>query len=301
MSDQLLTLDATRLSNREIHPFLVSAVAPRPIAFASTIDADGNKNLSPFSYFNLFSSNPPILVFSPVRSGRDNTTKDTFNNVKAVPEVCINVVNYPIVEQMSLSSTAYDKGVNEFEKSGLSELPSETIRPPRVKEAPISFECTVDEVKELGNEGGAGSLVICRILRVHIDRKYLNEDGRLDSTKLDLVGRMGESWYCRASGDALFEIPKPVRSKGIGVDRLPESIRKSTVLSANNLGRLGNADELPGEDIILESRQDAEVMGILENADDVFNTLHLLAKKELENGNADRALSILLIADRYDD
>lgn len=301
MSDQLLTLDATRLSNREIHPFLVSAVAPRPIAFASTIDADGNKNLSPFSYFNLFSSNPPILVFSPVRSGRDNTTKDTFNNVKAVPEVCINVVNYPIVEQMSLSSTAYDKGVNEFEKSGLSELPSETIRPPRVKEAPISFECTVDEVKELGNEGGAGSLVICRILRVHIDRKYLNEDGRLDSTKLDLVGRMGESWYCRASGDALFEIPKPVRSKGIGVDRLPESIRKSTVLSANNLGRLGNADELPGEDIIHETRQDAEVMGILENADDVFNTLHLLAKKELENGNADRALSILLIADRHDD
>lgn len=301
MSDQLLTLDATRLSNREIHPFLVSAVAPRPIAFASTIDADGNKNLSPFSYFNLFSSNPPILVFSPVRSGRDNTTKDTFNNVKAVPEVCINVVNYPIVEQMSLSSTAYDKGVNEFEKSGLSELPSETIRPPRVKEAPISFECTVDEVKELGNEGGAGSLVICRILRMHIDRKYLNDDGRLDSTKLDLVGRMGESWYCRASGDALFEIPKPVRSKGIGVDRLPESIRKSTVLSANNLGRLGNADELPGEDKILETRQDAEVMGILENADDVFNTLHLLAKKELENGNADRALSILLIADRHDD
>lgn len=301
MSDQLLTLDATRLSNREIHPFLVSAVAPRPIAFASTIDADGNKNLSPFSYFNLFSSNPPILVFSPVRSGRDNTTKDTYNNVKAVPEVCINVVNYPIVEQMSLSSTAYDKGVNEFEKSGLSELPSETIRPPRVKEAPISFECTVDEVKELGNEGGAGSLVICRILRVHIDRKYLDEEGHLDSTKLDLVGRMGESWYCRASGDALFEIPKPVRSKGIGVDRLPESIRKSTVLSANNLGRLGNADELPAEDKIHETRQDTEVKGILENAEDVFNTLHLLAKKELENGNADRALSILLIADRYDD
>ncbi len=242
------TIDPKEISVPELHGILLSAVAPRPIAFASTIDEGGNVNLSPFSFFNVFSANPPVLIFSPARRGRDNTTKHTYENVKKIKEVVINVVNYPIVEQMSLSSTEYEEGVNEFVKAGLTQIASEKVRPPRVGEAPVSFECTVTEVKELGDEGGAGNLVICQVELIHIHEQYLDASGKLDTQKLDLVARMGGSWYCRASGDAMFEIPKPVFTKGIGVDTLPKHIQESDVLTGNNLGRLGNAEQIPSKE-----------------------------------------------------
>ncbi|WP_349267251.1 flavin reductase family protein [Flavivirga aquatica] len=209
------TIDPKTIKTSELHQILLSAVAPRPIALASTVDANGHVNLSPFSFFNVFSANPPILIFSPARRGRDNTTKHTYENVKAVSEVVINIVNHNIVEQTSLSSTEYDKGINEFEKAGFTAIPSEVVTPPRVAESPVSFECTVQDVIELGDKGGAGNLVISKVERIHIQEKYLNDKGSLDTQKLDLVARMGESWYCRASGNALFEIPKPIFNKGI--------------------------------------------------------------------------------------
>ncbi|MEZ4953484.1 MAG: flavin reductase family protein [Saprospiraceae bacterium] len=221
----MLSFDANSISTARLHAYMLAAVAPRPIAFASTVDRAGNVNLSPFSFFNCFGSNPPIMIFSPARRVRDNTTKHTLENVREVPEVVINIVNYPIVEQMSLASTEYEKGINEFTKAGLTEVASEKIRPPRVGEAPVAFECLVDQVIETGTEGGAGNLIIARVIYVHIREEYLDENNNLDTTKLDLVGRMGESWYTRASGDSLFEIPKPLTTKGIGIDQLPWSIK----------------------------------------------------------------------------
>jgi flavin reductase (DIM6/NTAB) family NADH-FMN oxidoreductase RutF len=244
------SIKATDLSNREMYGYLSSAVAPRPICFASTVDAEGNVNLSPFSFFNVFSSNPPILAFSPVRRGRDNTEKDTLQNLREVKQVTISVVNYTMVEQMSLASTEYEKGVNEFVKAGFTPVASQLVKPPRVGESPVAFECKVNDIIELGNEGGAGSLVIAEVVMVHINDEFLNEKGRLDTLRLDLVARMGENWYARASGDALFEIPKPVSSIGIGVDNLPEHVRNSKVLTGNNLGRLGTLERLPNEEEI---------------------------------------------------
>ncbi len=229
----------------KLHNTLLGSVGPRPIAFASTIDKDGNRNLSPFSFFNVFSANPPIAIFSPAKSGRTNTQKDTYHNVKEVAECVINIVNYPIVQQMSLSSTAYSPEVDEFTKAGLTPIESEMIRPFRVKESPVQMECIVKEVVGLGNEGGAGNLVICEVKLIHIDDTILNEEGMIDQNKIDLVGRMGGDYYVRASGDALFEVPKPIRQKGIGVDALPEAIKHSTILSGNDLGMLGNIAELP--------------------------------------------------------
>ena len=200
----------------KLHNTLLGSVGPRPIAFASTIDKNGNRNLSPFSFFNVFSANPPIAIFSPAKSGRTNTQKDTYHNVKEVPECVINIVNFPIVQQMSLSSTAYGPEVDEFVKAGLTPIESELVRPFRVKESPVQMECIVKEVIELGNEGGAGNLVICEVKLIHIDDAILNEDGMIDQNKIDLVGRMGGDYYVRASGDALFEVPKPIRQKGIG-------------------------------------------------------------------------------------
>ena len=240
------TIDPSSISQQDLHGILLTAVAPRPICFASTIDAAGNVNLSPFSYFNVFSSNPPVLIFSPARSGRDNTHKHSYLNVKEVPEVVINIVNHAIVEQMSLSSTAYDRGVNEFTKAGFTEVPSESVKPPRVGEAPVSFECKVQQTIELAEEPGAGNLIVAQVERIHINENYLT-NGQLDTQKLDLVGRMGGSCYVKASGDALFEIPKPIRTKGIGVDALPKGIRESEVLTGNNLGRLGNLEALPNQ------------------------------------------------------
>ena len=240
-----MKIDPKEVSLGKLHNTLLGSVGPRPIAFASTIDKDGNRNLSPFSFFNVFSANPPIAIFSPAKSGRTNTQKDTYNNVKEVPECVINIVNYPIVQQMSLSSTAYGPEVDEFVKAGLTAIPSEMVRPFRVKESPVQMECIVKEVVELGNEGGSGNLVICEIKLIHIDDTILNEEGTIDQHKIDLVGRMGGDYYVRASGDALFEVPKPIRQKGIGVDALPDAIKNSSILTGNDLGMLGNVEELP--------------------------------------------------------
>lgn len=278
------------------HAYLLTAVAPRPIAFASTIDKEGRVNLSPFSFFNVFSSNPPVMIFSPAKSGLTGKQKDSYLNVKEVPEVVINIVNHPIVEQMSLSSTGYERGVNEFVKSGLTELASELVKPPRVAEAPAAFECKVDQVIELGEEGSAGNLVICRVLKMHFREEYLDADQKLDTEKLDLVGRMGGSWYTRSSGSSLFEIPKPIRKKGIGVDQLPTSIRNSEILSGNNLGRLGNVEKLPEESEIEAIGQEEALMNLRQKfeGEELLQAFHKLAKQELEKGNTDRALKILL-------
>lgn len=292
------TLDPKALAQPQLHGYLLSAVAPRPICFASTIDKAGQVNLSPFSFFNVFSSNPPIMIFSPARRGRDNTTKHSYENVLEVPECVINIVNFPIVEQMSLASTEYEKGVNEFVKSGLTELPSTLVKPPRVAEAPVAFECKINEVKPLGDGGGAGNLVIAEVLLMHIQKQYLDAEGKLDTVKLDLVSRMGGSWYCRATGDALFEIPKPIQTKGIGVDQLPESIRHSTILTGNNLGRLGNMEALPDDDSVEGIRQDEQVKAVLLADVDVKVELHVLAQSWLEAEMTEEAMRVLLLAER---
>ena len=294
------TIDPSSISQQDLHGILLTAVAPRPICFASTIDASGNVNLSPFSYFNVFSSNPPVLIFSPARSGRDNTHKHSYLNVKEVPEVVINIVNHAIVEQMSLSSTAYDRGVNEFTKAGLTEVPSEIVKPPRVGEAPVSFECTVQQTIELAEEPGAGNLIIAKVERIHLNEDYLT-DGQLDTQKLDLVGRMGGSWYVKASGEALFEIPKPIRTKGIGVDALPVGIRESEVLTGNNLGRLGNLESLPNKDEVDAIKQDDEVRMMVKKvgreSEKLKNQLHWLAQRILSEGDTNRAMTILMYAE----
>jgi len=238
------TIDPKNTAIPQLFGYLTGTVGPRPIAFASTINKDGAVNLAPFSFFNVFSANPPILVFSPSRSGRDNSTKNTLDNVLEVPETVVNIVNYDIVQQMSLASTAYAKDVNEFTKSGLTELASETIRPPRVAESPIQLECKVTEVKPLGDQGGAGNLVICEILKIHIKEEVLDDQGAIDPIQLDQVARMGANWYSRAN-QGLFEIPKPVAQKGVGVDQIPEAIRTNIIFNGNDLGKLGNVERLP--------------------------------------------------------
>ena len=243
----MLSLDPKSLPIPQLHGYLLGAVGPRPIAFASTIDENGVANLAPFSFFNVFSANPPIMIFSPARSGRTNTTKDTYNNVKAVPEVVINVVTHDIVHQMSLASSPYEPGEDEFIKAGFTKVNSETIKPFRVAESPVQFECKVNEVIELGHEGGAGNLVICEVTRIHIDEKVIGEDGKIDQHKIDLVSRMGGNWYCRADQKSMFEITKPIVTKGIGFDALPEDIRNSSVLTGNDLGHLAGIEELPNE------------------------------------------------------
>ena len=238
-------IDPQQFSTSEFYQYMIEAVVPRPIAFASTVDADGRVNLSPYSFFNAVSSNPPMLVFSPVNRTRDNTRKHTLDNVQAHPEVVINVVNYAVAEQMSLTSTEYERGVDEFVKAGLTPLPSERVRPPRVAECPAAFECRVQQVIPLGSEGGAGHLVVCEILLAHISEAVLDGEQRIDPHKLDAIGRMGGNLYCRASGKALFEIARPVREKGIGVDQLPQPIRESSVLTGRDLAQLANVAQVP--------------------------------------------------------
>ncbi len=243
----MLTIDPKEIEVSKLHHYLLGAIGPRPIAFASTISQDGIPNLSPFSFFNVFSANPPIMIFSPARSGRTGATKNTLDNVREVKEVVINVVNYDIVQQMSLSSSPYEAGINEFVKSGLTPVPSENIKPFRVKESPVQFECKVNEIVELGQNGGAGNLVICEVVKIHISENILDESGMIDQHKIDLVSRMGGSWYCRANENSMFEIEKPIISVGIGVDAIPEDFRNSTVFSGNDLGLLGSIESLPTE------------------------------------------------------
>ncbi|MFT4673563.1 MAG: flavin reductase (DIM6/NTAB) family NADH-FMN oxidoreductase RutF [Saprospiraceae bacterium] len=253
------TIDPKAVTTGQLHRYMLGAVTPRPIAFASTVDANGNVNLSPFSFFNVFSANPPIMIFSPARRGRDNTTKHTYENVLQVKEVVINIVNYDIVQQMSLSSTEYAQGVNEFEKAGLTPLASETIQPPRVAESPVQFECKVNEVISLGTEGGAGNLVICEVLKMHIDEAILDADGKIDPVKLDAVSRMGGNWYGRAK-EGLFEVPKPLSTLGIGFDQLPTAVRTSKFLTGNDLAMLANVEVLPeGVDAIATVLEDVAI------------------------------------------
>ena len=295
MEEKTTTIDPNTISTVELQQLLLTAVSPRPIALASTVDKNGNVNLSPFSFFNVFSANPPILIFSPARRAKDNTTKHTYENVKEVNEVVINIVNFPMVEQMSLSSTEYEKGINEFIKSGFTPIASDKIKPPRVAESPISFECIVENVIELGTEGGAGNLIISRVVKIHIRNEYKGNDGNLDTEKLDLVARMGGNWYCRAGKDSLFEIPKPIYSKGIGVDALPRHAKNSKVLTGNDLGRLGNMAEKPSFESIEKHKKTPEVIDALQSPteEEKHKKLHSIVKKQLDNTNVEQALSIL--------
>ena len=244
----MLTLDPKELPIPKLHHYLLGSIGPRPIAFASTIDKEGNRNLAPFSFFNVFSANPPILIFSPARSGRTNTTKNTHDNVKEIAEVVINVVTYDMVHQMSLTSSPFEAGVDEFEKAGFTPIASDTIRPFRVKESPVQIECKVIEVKELGQNGGAGNLVICEVQKIHIAEEVLDENQMVDQQKIDLVSRMGGNWYCRANDASMFEVDKPITTIGIGVDALPEAIRSSRHLTGNDLGILGTMQNIPTEE-----------------------------------------------------
>jgi len=283
----MLTINPKEVKPSVLHSYLLGAVAPRPIAFASTIDKNGNPNLAPFSFFNVFSSNPPIAIFSPARSGRTGQTKHTHDNIKEVPEVVINVVNYNMVQQTSLASTEYPKGVNEFAKAGFTPIPSEMVKPFRVKESPAQLECKVKEVIELGDHGGAGNLIICEVVLMHVSEDVLDANQQIDPSKMDLVARLGANWYSRTNTSALFEVAKPGANHGIGIDQIPEYIRNSKVLTGNNLGQLGNIEKIPGNTEISEYIKSGAIPA---NEKD----LHQFAKKLLENNKVEEAWKVLL-------
>ena len=288
----MISIDPKEVSSVKLQGYLQGSVGPRPIAFASTVDADGNPNLSPFSFFNVFSTNPPILIFSPSRRVRDNTVKHTLLNAEATREVVINVVNYDIVQQASLSSTEYADGVNEFLKSGLTQIPSDVVKPYRVAESPVQFECKINEIISLGTEGGAGNLIICEVLKMHISEDILDENGAIDQYKIDLVSRMGGNWYSRAN-KGLFEVPKPLTTLGIGVDMIPSFVRESAVFDGNDLGMLGNVESLPtSEEIDIFVKENFAVKGVLSSADE--ENVHLKAKEYLEKQDAISAWKVLL-------
>ena len=288
----MISIEPHELSTGKLHAYLLGTVSPRPICFASTVDNEGNVNLSPFSFFNVFSAKPPILVFSPARRGRDNTTKHTYENVLEVPEVVINIVSFEMVQQVSLASTEYAKGVNEFKKAGFSELASHIIKPPRVAEAPVQMECKVNEIISLGKEGGAGNLVICEVVKLHIKEEILGEDGSIDPFKIDTVSRLGGNWYSRAKA-GLFEVPKPLTTLGIGIDNLPEEIRRSKVLTGNDLGMLGNVENFPNsEEINTFINASEELKKIISSNNS--EAIHKKAQEFLCDGKIDEAWKILL-------
>ncbi|MEX1189593.1 MAG: flavin reductase family protein [Bacteroidia bacterium] len=292
-----MIVDPSEISTGRLHAIMLGAIAPRPIAFASTIDKNGRVNLSPYSFFNAFGSNPATLIFSPARRVRDNTIKHTLENVMEVPEVVINVVNYDMVQQMSLSSTEYPKGVSEFAKSGFTEEPSLKVKPPRVKESPVQFECKVKDVIHLGDQGGAGNLIVCEIVLVHVNDLVLDANHGIDQQKIDLVSRMGGNWYCRAHGAALFEVEKPISSLGIGVDSIPDSIRFSPILTGNNLGMLGNVEELPDKVAVETFRNSSERDVLMNSAPSADFALHRVAAKLLDEGEVRKAWLLLLSGD----
>ncbi len=294
----MLSIDPKTIATKELHQYLLGAIGPRPIALASTVDLDGNPNLSPFSFFNVFSANPPILIFSPARRVRNNTTKHSLQNALATKEVVINVVSYDIVQQTSLSSTEYDTGVNEFKKAGLTQLASEKVKPFRVAESPAQFECVVKEVISLGEEGGAGNLVICEVVHAHINENILDDLGKIDPNKIDLVGRMGGDTYCRASDNALFEVEKPIFNKGIGIDAIPARIRNSFILSGNDLGKLGNVESVPSAEEVDNWKKNSEICSLLDNCsedEEMREQLHYFAKELLEGNRIKEAWMSLLI------
>jgi flavin reductase (DIM6/NTAB) family NADH-FMN oxidoreductase RutF len=290
-----MIFDLKDLKPAEKQYYLQHVVAPRPICFASTIDKTGQVNLSPFSFFNMFSSNPPIVVFSPARRVRDNTTKHTLENVVEVPEVVINIVTYDMVQQTSLASCEFPKEVNEFTKAGFTEEPATLVKPPMVKESKVKMECKVVEVKSLGNEGGAGNLVICEVIRMHIDDSLLDENKKLDQRKINHVARLGGDWYCVVNEHNLFQVEKPNTQLGIGIDMLPATIRNSKILSGNNLGQLANVHEMP---VIEPSFDDNHLKQIIQyysvNPDEMEKELHAYAKKLLEEDKIKEAWQILL-------
>jgi len=281
----------------QVHGILLGSVNPRPIAFASTMDKDGNPNLAPFSYFNVFSANPPIMIFSPARRGRDRTTKHTYENAKLTREVVINIVDYNIVQQMSLASTEYPERVNEFEKSGLTMEKSELVKPFRVKESPVQYECKVNDVIELGQGGGAGNLIVVEVLKIHVKDDIIDDNLSINQEKIDTVGRMGGNWYSRAHGSALFEVAKPLRTMGIGVDQIPEDIRFSKILTGNDLGMLGNVENLPDETDVNDYRLTELSDTFVELEDDpagLESKLHQIAHQKLEEGKVLEAWKTLL-------
>ena len=291
----MLSILPQEVSTGKLHGYLLSAVSPRPIAFASTVDDLGNVNLSPFSFFNVFSANPPILVFSPARRVRDNTTKHTLENILITKEVVINIVNYDMVQQMSLSSTEYPAGVNEFLKSGLTEVASDIVKPPRVQEAPVQFECKVNDVIALGNQGGAGNLIIAEVVKLHIKETILDADGKIDVNKIDAVARMGGNWYNR-SREGMFEVIKPIKTRGIGVDALPVSIKNSTILTGNDLGILGNSERIPTMDEVKEYLS-LKVEKSLDIQKSTKENLEKQAQDMLQEGTIFDAFKLLLTID----
>jgi len=290
-----MVFDLSKLATAEKQYYLQHVVAPRPICFASTIDKDGNVNLSPFSFFNLFSTDPPIVIFSPSRRVRNNTTKHSLENVLEVPEVVINIVSYDMVQQASLASCEYPKGTDEFIKSGFTKEPATIVQPPMVKESKAKMECKVLEIKSLGKQGGSGNLVICEVLRLHIDDSLLIDNKNFDQTKLEHVARLGGDWYCHVSKDNLFKVPKPNTQLGIGFDSLPESIRYSKILSGNHLAQLANVHEMP---VIQPSFDDEHLKNIIQyfslDPDDMDGELHKYAARLLDDGKVDEAWQILL-------
>lgn len=288
----MISIDPKDVSSSKLQGYLQSAVGPRPIAFASTVDENGVPNLSPFSFFNIFSSNPPILIFSPARRVRDNTIKHTLINAEATREVVINVVNFDIVQQTSLSSSEYPEGVNEFEKAGFTAIPSEMVKPYRVEQSPVQFECRVNEIISLGTQGGAGNLVICEILKMHISESVLDENGNIDPVKIDLVSRMGGNWYSRAN-QGLFEVAKPISTLGIGVDQIPNFVKESSIFDGNDLGKLGNIEALPTtEEINIFVMQNFAVKGVL-SSDDQLKRFKK-AKEYLDQNEVDSAWKVIL-------
>ncbi|MBL7841710.1 MAG: flavin reductase family protein [Cyclobacteriaceae bacterium] len=282
----MITINPKDLAVPKLQAYLQSAVSPRPIAFVSSIDKVGNVNLSPFSFFNMFSMNPPILVFSPSRRVRDNSEKHTLENIREVDEVVINIVNYSMVQQTSLASCDFPKGVNEFVKSGFTPEVSQLVKPPRVKESPVAFECKVKQVISLGDQGGAGNLVLCEVLLMHIREEVVDENGIIDPYKIDTVARMGQNYYCRAQGDSIFVVPKPNEKIGIGYDKLPEHIRNSKILTGNDLGMLANVENIPAS-----AEVTAEEKSALQKGD---SALHTLAQNYLKSGKVADAWRILM-------
>lgn len=288
----MISIDPKSIDTVKLQGYLQSSVGPRPIAFASTIGASGIPNISPFSFFNVFSANPPILIFSPARRVRDNTIKHTLINAEATGEVVINVVNYDMVQQISLASTEYAEGVNEFLKAGFTAVPSVAVKPFRVKESPVQFECKVTQIIQLGSEGGAGNLILCEVVHIHIDEAVLNENGTIDQHKIDLVSRLGGNWYSRSS-QGLFEVPKPLTTLGIGVDAIPDFVKNSSVFDGNDLGMLGNIEALPTtEEVSIFVKQNFAVKAVL-SLDDLEKQ-HLKAKKYLLDNDVVSAWKVLL-------
>ena len=289
------TINPIDYSTKDLHKILLSSVTPRPIALASTIDTNGVVNLSPFSYFNVFSANPPVLIFSPANRVTDNSKKDTLINISKVKEVVINLVDFNIVEPTSLSSVYFEKNVDEFLKSGLTKMESIKVKPPRVLESPVSYECKVNDVISLGNNGGAGNLIICEVLMIHINEEFLNENGDIDPLKLNLVARMGENYYLDVKKESLFEIKKPVGVNAIGVDSLPNHASESLILSINDLARLGNIEEIPSLDLINQFKEDNDIKKIISLPDQVekIKILHLRVKGFLNNDDLNSAVLTL--------